>query len=723
MVIRAVEHTFNGTTTPYTSYDSTKTVYGKWIDQQIVPGDTVSSAGPCPTAIINFGGGTNTNFIISNVLDVGGNTHLIVGASPNASATTVVALMAYNTSTQKSKIWGTITITPPNSGGNLYIPRAVQLFRYTHSNGTVAVSGTAVTGTSTTFSASKIANGRIGFGSTDPTQITRWYAGFSVGGDTSLTLSAADSTLSYPAGTPYVIEEYRLYLALSISGNAVGGFFVVKGLFPETFQVTTKAIAASGTDSQQACYWLADLLVAQTNNGPVGFYLSSTWSGTSQDAYVVNTDSTTQMRVYKYNVRAALSDVGGGTTGKSAVAFLFKTGAQTIPTANISQEGLVGATPSHGVGSGVASLYVCSQAPRIYRIPIASISDSSTTFIANTIADSPPGGGANNSYALSTALVSIRYDSSLDRFIVVPNTSGRVYVTKFYGEANPSDRSLIGNNGSAVSGVNTGAEYLVAKDSYPMVTSSPRNIYWSEDGLLYALRLSSAIANSMLYVIPIGADWEFAGDGFSNPPRLITPALSTPGCTRFRRFGTQHLSMNGKGTYGVVPEPFRAYYRTSGITDNTGSWVKIDSTGDLSGASPAESIQFMFEFRIMGSNTTSPRIYGLTCSYEDDFVESHYLFSQKWSSIELGRLAWKFNTAFGTTVPTLYLSVLDAVTGTILIEDTTVAAAYGTFEKSTDGGVTWGSYNSSDKVNDRTYIRYTPSVLPTSRMIIPRLSD
>jgi hypothetical protein len=38
----------------------------------------------------------------------------------------------------------------------------------------------------------------------------------------------------------------------------------------------------------------------------------------------------------------------------------------------------------------------------------------------------------------------------------------------------------------------------------------------------------------------------------------------------------------------------------------------------------------------------------------------------------------------------------------------TSSGATGTWEKSTDGGSNWTSYNTTDKANETTYIRYTP---------------
>ncbi len=49
------------------------------------------------------------------------------------------------------------------------------------------------------------------------------------------------------------------------------------------------------------------------------------------------------------------------------------------------------------------------------------------------------------------------------------------------------------------------------------------------------------------------------------------------------------------------------------------------------------------------------------------------------------------------------------MTNDILVDDYTTSST-GTWEKSTNG-TSWGSYNTTDKGNDTTYIRYTPASL------------
>jgi hypothetical protein len=96
--------------------------------------------------------------------------------------------------------------------------------------------------------------------------------------------------------------------------------------------------------------------------------------------------------------------------------------------------------------------------------------------------------------------------------------------------------------------------------------------------------------------------------------------------------------------------------------------------------------------------------------YEDNTTDSHFQPSVGFSSTTNKQFAWRFSTAFGGTVPTLKVQLFDAVSGALLVTDDT-ATPTGTFEKSTNDGSSWGAYNTTDKGNDTTYIRYTPAAL------------
>ena len=164
---------------------------------------------------------------------------------------------------------------------------------------------------------------------------------------------------------------------------------------------------------------------------------------------------------------------------------------------------------------------------------------------------------------------------------------------------------------------------------------------------------------------------------------------------------------------GYTPEPISIFYRTSGIDDNSGAWTETIS-GDLSGASPSSHIQFKIKFEVLGEFCIPRRVYSIACTYEDGSAtsqDSHYLSSADLSSKVTKTFAWKHNVAFGSAVPDLRIRLYNAITDGILDDDNSVTQT-GTWEKTINGGSTWTAYNTVDKGNEITFIRFTPASIP-----------
>ena len=122
MAKRAVDHVFTGITTPYTSYDSTKTVLGDLIQQYTGSNATDKFAGPAKIGV----------------------------ARPAETSVSIPGIYPHIVS------W-------INKEGY-------------YSTGTISVSGTSVSGTGTDWLSDGVPIGaRIGFGSTNSSEITTWY--------------------------------------------------------------------------------------------------------------------------------------------------------------------------------------------------------------------------------------------------------------------------------------------------------------------------------------------------------------------------------------------------------------------------------------------------------------------------------------------------------------------------------------------------------------------
>ncbi len=694
----AVEHTFTSSTIKYSdTYDSTKTVLGKWIVQNTGMNSYDKYAGPFPLT-------TNRPYDLlglsvpasyPHVIDIGDNTHWVFLIEVSAAAATRrVACYRLTTTTQAWSFRGYITLTYPTA--TAHTVRGFRVQRHLYTTGTVAVSGTAVTGTSTAWQTALYAVGaRIGFGSTDPNAITLWYYISAINSDTSITLSATAGTIS--AGTAFVIEELRIITSTTNATPANGGLFVAKGVNYDDFIVGgTTIAAATTTDNVKAVYWLGD--AATVLNTAAGGLALGTVSDTSHIVYVINADAGTTLRIYKYDIRVALS---GLAAGFSTSAFVLKTGQQTV-TGTISQTNssrLV--TLSHGPGSGSSCLYLTTTT-RIVRCLESGITNASTTFVSDSMTENPT--GTTTTFPLTNAMSSVEYASSIDRLIISTNTSNKYYVSQYKTDGSAFDRVFTTN---ATTIDNGNVDYRQAY--YP--ACSAILTFWEENGILYISKNNTASNLNQLYTVPCSVDWDYAS---TTNGRLISPSIATTNCYKFSRFAINQTFYIGTHPLALSLEPCRAYYRTSGITDNSGSWTLIDAAGDLSGASASETIQFMFEFRIFGPFMLPARIHGFTVSYDDLSTDSHFLPSSGLSDPLTKRFVFKFMKGFDTTVPTLTIKLYNAVSGSLIISDTTVASASGIWEKSIDNGVSWNSYDTTDKANDLTYIRYTPTTLSSA---------
>lgn len=631
-----------------------------------------------------------------------------VESSTTASATRKVHLWTLNRKTGTRSWNGFITLTLASA--TAHTVRDYKIDVITESSGTVEVSTTSVTGTSTQFSTNRIAIGaRIGFGSTDPSQITTWYRISTIGSDTGLTLSSSAGTIA--AGTSYVIQEFRqIYIATNAT-TTNGGIHYAKGVSIEDFTPagTTISLAVS-TDNQKAVYWLKDAST-QTNIVTAGCGCNfADATPTNLDAYVLDLVSAGNYKVYKYNLRAALTVASGASTS----AFVLVTGNNAITGTGSQNANCTFANASHGSGNGIKSIYFVSTT-RVMRASVSGITNGSTTWIDDVITEIPPGG--TSTYTATSALSTIEYLDSLDSFVIGTTHAAGVfsYLTKFVSSGTAFDKTF-------------GRDYKYheqsAKDSnHPTIfnNSSTAFSYTNAGGnRVFAIKQGTTALLNQIYIMSFGSDWNYA---LQTNGRLITPEITTTNVNKFLKVCVSHIDYVGSTNLGKTAEPYRIYARTANITtDATSGWTLLDSSNDLSGFAGASSIQFAIEFKTIGESCLPTKILGINLSYEDNTTDSHYTFSSEKSSATSKIFAWRFKTAFGGTVPNLRVSLYNDVTGGSLGTDTTASPSSGTFEKSTDG-TTWSTYDTLDKTNETTYIRYTPSSLADNIIVAAYLTQ
>lgn len=621
-----------------------------------------------------------------------------------AAATRRILRGTYNRVTASFAVEGFITITPPPATNHTI--RGFRMSYDTYYTGTASATGTAVTGSGTAWSANRICVGsRIGFGSTSPQFITRWYEISAVGSDTSITLTGAvDATI--PANTPYVIEDLRAVVVTTNATATNGGLFITKGLRPEIFTVAGTTIPAATTvDNIRATYWCADAVTA-TNTAAIGMGLDDPSSFTSQLVYVL--DGTANCRVFVYDTRASLTSLSAGRT---VSIFVRATGTQTLTgTASQLNNGRL-ATLRHGPGANEKSLYFTTTT-RVYRALISNIVAGSTVWISDVMIEVPP--GSANTFLATGALSSVEYSSTLDRLII--NTTGaggsRAYLTRYQSNVEQFD---------FIWGVETrGSESTAADINNPVVMNVQANSFstWAEGGLAYITRNGATTTTNFIFIVPFGAHWGF--QEVQPTQRIITPKILTPQCSGFLKAVPIFTKKYGSDRYAIMGEPFNAYYRIEGIEDNTGDWVQLDEDGHLSGVSSSEYIQYMFEFKTVGNYCIPAQIMAIETIYEqDDALPVHLQWNLSDSNNANGTVGFIQRGTYGS-VPNLQINYYRSDNNLNLLTQSSTSSEFGVFQYWDEGNSLWVNGLGTD--TDGLRRRFVPSSgLPSSTNVYAKI--
>ena len=705
----AVEHVFSGVTGTYVGltggvpavgvtagYDATKVLLGSLMQQYTGATPTDKYVSIVPAAHINIPEAATFSYYMPHVIKRTDNIYWIfMGTNATAAVTRNIALFEFDSSEAAITHKGYITLSGTTITGNKTI-RGLRAFVYTHTTGTVGTSGssTTLTGSGTGFQSERIAAGaRIGFGTTDPLQVTEWYEISSITNDTTLVL---DREADISAGTSYVIEEIRIVVACTNATLTNGGPHLIKGLNYSTFSVSGTIIPeASTTDNVRASYLLKDAATT-TMTILMGIPSDEPVSNTEHYIYALNADTTVLCRAHKLNIRAALTVSGGISTS----AWVFKTGQQTTTgTLNQVNNGRI-FTLNHLSASGEKSIYFASST-RIYRADLDDVVSGSTTWITDSMNEIPVGGVAT--FSLQT-MNQVDYSQTLDR-LVVPVTSGRfgIYIGE-YDTTNviPFER---------YAGINAARLKLSTTQSGAVNGLFPQAIQtvWTDSGYMFTAVSSATSGLNTLRIFPFAADGYYAD---TTGECIVTPKLATPNAQKFYRIYVDHEEYAGSYEYGFPPDTYRVYYRTSGIDDNSGTWNLIPTAGDMTGISPGSHIQFKFKLDTLGETSVPAKIFSVCCVYEDNSQDNHYQPSLTYSSAANNRFAWKQVTSWGGTIPNLQLRLYNAANEFLVLDDNVTSSASGTWEYSTDG-TSWSAWSSSaDTVGN--YIRYTATTLPNN---------
>lgn len=697
----AVEQVFNGSLSQVAvggAYDATKINRGKHTGQfSLGSGEVDKFIGPTPLGVANFG---ETSLAIPSPfvhpVKISDDLFWVFGADvATAAATRRVQLWTFVPSTATYTFIGAVILTFPTT--TAHTVRGIRAILENYTTGTVSVSGTAVTGSGSVWGTGLSVGSRIGFGSTDPTQITTWYQISAIGSDTSITLSSSAGTIS--AGTPYVIQDLMLLQPTTNATAANGGLFVTKGLqFADFTNPATTIPSATTVDKIKAVYWLRDAATV-TNTVIGGCAVQDRDNWTQQFTYCTD-GAATSLKIYKYNFRAPLTLTAGGATLTGSDIVI--TGAQTV-TGNISQtnNGRV-ATLNHGAGSGVASLYLFTVS-RILRVPLASVTNGNTTFVADSMSEVPPGGTNTSLTSGASPFVSFDIAGSLDKLVIataIGNTAS-LYITNYYTGGQQIDRRACCSTGQLPSALrDTDSPIFV---HYIGGTIAPS--IWVEDGFLFwCFSTTTATTSNAMVVYPLAADLDFQAN-VNN--RIICPKI-TLGATPAKLYrALVNCAENiGDITMGITPDMYRLQVRTSGIDDNSGAWTDVPQHGDISGLGTASSIQFAFQFRTAGVMMLPARILSLALIYEtDDALPSQYRWNFGDFNATNGTFAWVQAALFGATPGIHTINVYRADTNALVLTQASSGSTNGSFEYWT--GSAWTAGLGSDALNTRR--RFVPS--------------
>lgn len=629
----AIEQVFNGSIpkVKVSAYDKTKVSLG---DHVVQFDDGINNegqfVGPQPPAVGYLGESSlamPSQFL--HPYQVSDDLWWIFGTDlATAAATRRVQLWTWVPSTNAVSLQGAVTLTFPTA--TVHTVRGFRAIISNISAGTVAVSGTTITGTGTAFSTGISVGSRIGFGSTDPNAITTWYEIASATTNTAATLTSTPGTIT--AGTPYVIQDIMFVTTTTNATATNGGLFVVKGLRPELFTLVPTVIPAATTvDKIRAVYWLKDASTI-TNTTAGGSAIEDFTSLTSQYVYVCN-GASTSLQIFKYNFRAVLTPTSGAFVPSGSD--LVITGSQTV-TGNVLQQnnGRV-ATLGHGPGAGVSCLYLLTTT-RVLRIPLTSITAAATTFVADAMAEVTPGGATTNQAAAS--FLSFDIAGSIDRLLIVPAAStGTLYTTQYNTAGAQFERRF----GSLTNQLNSSSRDI-DQPAYPHFLAANSLQVWVENGWLFCVTPTVTANLNQMFVYPYGADYFYNQSSNTNIGRAIAPAIPLGAtASKLYRVVVNSVSRVGDETMGVPTEAFRIKYRTSGINDNSGAWNAIPANGDLSGITTPAEIQFAFEFRTQGVVLMPARILSLALIYETfDDLPPEYMWNFSDFATSTGTFAW-----------------------------------------------------------------------------------
>jgi uncharacterized delta-60 repeat protein len=550
----------------------------------------------------------------------------------------------------------------------------------------------------------------------------------------SITIDSSAGTFS--GGTPYVIEDLKIFLQ-----RATTGTHMIQGVSVDDFTLSPNSIAAPAFNFMglaKGRYNIQDGAYLTSNGFQAGNVAS-----VGKDLRILEkeNDNThylytilTSGRVSRFNVRDNyITQLGTNTTGilrYSTQNQLLVTGTGIISP--VQGGGSVNgfatgkftiATMQSGSAAGEKSIYLDNSG--IVQIPVNSLQNEvQPTY--NYMPEVPP--GSTNTYAAAGNVGRVYFMPKIDRLLVLnTSTTAKSYITGFNLNLQQPTLSgtLYGRDAFNQLALNNSYDlaFLVNGQQLQGNTSNANSIKYPdtlgigffgsvENGVLHLCRPINTIQNN-LYAMPLECESEYVN--FSNNA-FITPKFNLPNTISISGVYLNSQKEYGTFPFNISPEPIIIDYRTEGIDDNSGTWKKFIDINELNrdiiceGVLNNISIQFRFSYKVAGNTCLTNKIYGFGLIYEDDRTDSNYSPSVSKSNLTNRIFAWRQEKSWFGNIPDLKIRLYNATNNNIVYYDTVSTSASGTWEYSIDG-TTWLPWDSTAD-NIGNYIRYVADFIP-----------
>ena len=560
----------------------------------------------------------------------------------------------------------------------------------------LSTSTAEVIGINTTFFDKKISVGaRIGFGSTDPEKITTWYYVNRINSNTSLTIDRLPSVNQ--TNVPYIIEEIRLI----ILPNPGFGLYFVKGLNIDDFTIngTVTIPFANRTDRQKASYNIKESFVPTSTNTYYGMCITPIKDNNTQYLYIKQVDNNNvnnRTRILRYNIRKDLS-LDAGTDYS---CYDFTTGQLIVNSWGNAYGGLFHVVMKSGPYANKPSL--------IYRGVDFFIRTEESYIVRNAL--NLPG----ETYFIPAINYGNRIQDFRNSFRYIYDDYTDFFYNSYSGYGFSALKFQFANELQGYYAIGGQNLYFPGKWNPKNTFNHPFNgyskTYNAKNGIIYTFNILNNVQeliHSNIFAMPVGGDNETPME-YEN--RVICPEIDTHSVSKFNKLLVNYAEEVSSEDFPVQPDPFRVFYRTTGIKDNSGTWTRLYFPYDLSTIRVQDSIQFMFNFKIFGLSMCPARIHSYTLLAEkEELLPKYFKFNSNITNLSQNIYGFEQIKTHPNTL-VLKISYIRKKDNKLVFTQTSSETTFGNFQYLAQGNI-WTNGIGTNVVGTLRRFVLTASVL------------